>query len=312
MASDRTAQRLSRILALLPFVIEREGATLGELVERFGYRDTSDLVKDLHLVFVTGLPGYGPGDLIDVDIYDDEVYVDAADYFARPLRLTPAEALGLLASGLTLIESGQAPPALRTAVDKLVEVVGADAVEAVHVDVPTPPDVERLRAAIESGTVVRIGYVGLASNARTVREVEGWSVVFTLGNWYLTGFCRLAGDRRVFRIDRIDSIEETGEPYEHRDDDPKGPIRYRASESDSQVTFTVSPRARWVAEYYPVESVALDDGSLRIRMSVADPMVAARLMVQLGSDVTDIDGAHVVEAMELLRKRIRARYARTE
>ncbi len=312
MASDRTAQRLSRILSLLPFIIEREGATLDDLVERFGYRDTSDLVKDLHLIFVTGLPGYGPGDLIDVDIFEDEVFVDAADYFSRPLRLTPAEALGLLASGLTLLESGQAPPALRTAVDKLVGVVGAEAVEAVHVDVPTPPDVERLRAAIEAGTVVQIGYVGLASNARTVREVEGWSVVFSLGNWYLTGFCRMAGDRRVFRVDRIDAIAETGEPYERRDDTREGPIRYRASESDSQVTFTVSPRARWVAEYYPVDASPLEGGSLRIRMSVADPLVAARLMIQLGPDVHDIDGAEVVEAMERLTERIRTRYARTE
>ena len=116
MSSDRTAKRLTRILSVLPWIIEHDGAPTDDVVERFGYTNTAELVKDLHLVFMTGLPGYGPGDLIDVDVFEDEVFVTAADYFARPLRLTPPEALGLLAAGLTMVESDQAPSALRSAV----------------------------------------------------------------------------------------------------------------------------------------------------------------------------------------------------
>ena len=73
MSSERTAARLSRILAMLPWIIEHDGADIEDLVERFDYENKADLVKDLHLVFMTGLPGYGPGDLIDVDVFDDEV-----------------------------------------------------------------------------------------------------------------------------------------------------------------------------------------------------------------------------------------------
>ena len=309
MTSDRTARRLSRILSVLPYIIEHDGAEVDDLVDRFGYRDAADLVKDLHLVFLTGLPGYGPGDLIDVDIFDDEVFVDAADYFSRPLRLNAPEALGLLAAGLTLVESGEAPPALVSAVDKLIAVVGKDVVDTVRVDVPTPDRVRQLRSAIEDGHVVRIGYVGIASNERTERDVEGWSVVFSLGNWYLTGHCRLAGDRRVFRIDRIDAVEVLDERYTAADVEQDGPIRYQASESDNQVAFTVSRRAAWVAEYYPVEAETLAGGSLRIRMSVSDPAVAARLILQLGEDAFDVEGGAVVAAVHDLRSRILARYS---
>ncbi len=308
MTSDRTAKRLTRILAVLPWIIEHDGAATDDVVERFGYSSTAELVKDLHLVFMTGLPGYGPGDLIDVDVFEDEVFVDAADYFARPLRLTPPEALGLLAAGMTMIESDQAPPALRSAVEKLMAVIAPNAGDTVAVDVPTPPDVSLLRDAIQHRSPVRIGYVGMASNERTVRVVEGHSVFFNLGNWYLSGQCRQAGASRVFRVDRIDSIEILDETYELADTPAQTMIQYQPTESDVRASFTLSPQARWVAEYYPLDVQESDDGSLRVTMSVSDPLVAARLILQLGNEVTDIEGAEVIDTIAALRSDILARY----
>ncbi|MGI9666431.1 MAG: helix-turn-helix transcriptional regulator [Acidimicrobiia bacterium] len=312
MSSARTARRLSRILSVLPFIIENEGAEIADLVDRFGYKDQAELVKDLHLVFVTGLPGYGPGDLIDVDIFADEVFVDAADYFSRPLQLTPAEALGLLAAGTTLLASDQAPEHLASAVDKLVALIGEDTARAVSFDVPTPELVPVLRAAIESRRVVRIAYVGIATNERTLRDVEGWAVSFSRGNWYLTGHCRLAGARRVFRIDHIEACEELDDTYELPILGSDESIGYRPSDDDVSVSFTVDASSSWVAEYYPVDSTVAPDGSVRITMSVSDPLTAARLLVQLGDTVTDVEGDEVLAARAVLVDRIRTRYARTE
>lgn len=311
MSSDRTAARLSRILAMLPWIIEHDGAEIDDLVERFDYKDKADLVKDLHLVFMTGLPGYGPGDLIDVDVFDDEVFVDAADYFSRPLRLTAPQALGLLAAGMTFIGSDQAPPALTSAVEKLTAAVLPDAASLVYFDVPAPESLSTLRDAIENRRVLQITYVAIATNERTVREVEGSSVFFNLGNWYLTGFCRMADAERVFRVDRIASVVVLDSTYEL--DAPKrdGVVQYRATDSDVHVSFTVAPDSRWVSEYYPVDAVDLDDGGQRITMSVSDPLVAGRLLIQLGTAVSDIEGEEVLRSMNRLRSRIRARYART-
>ena len=308
MSSDRTAKRLTRILAVLPWIIEHEGAPTDDVVERFGYANTAELVKDLHLVFMTGLPGYGPGDLIDVDVFDDEVFVNAADYFARPLRLTPPEALGLLAAGLTMVESDQAPPSLRSAVEKLIAVVAPDDGDVVAVDVPTPPHVRLLREAIEERSPVHIAYVGLASNVRTERTVEGHSVFFNLGNWYLSGFCRKAGASRVFRVDRIDAIELVAGSYEIDETETQAMIQYQPTESDVRTSFTLSPQSTWVAEYYPLEVQELDEGYLRVTMSVSDPLVAARLLLQLGDQATNIEGTEVVDTLEELRARILARY----
>lgn len=311
MSSDRTAARLSRILAMLPWIIEHDGAEIEDLVQRFGYRDKADLVKDLHLVFMTGLPGYGPGDLIDVDVFEDEVFVDAADYFARPLRLTAPQALGLLAAGMTFVGSDQAPPALTSAVEKLTTAVLPDAAPLVHFDVPAPDSLSTLRDAIENRRVIHITYVAIATNERTVRDVEGSSVFFNLGNWYLSGFCRLADAERVFRVDRIADVVVLDSTYELDAPSRDGVVQYRATDSDAHVSFTVAPDSRWVAEYYPVDAVERDDGSQRITMSVSDPLVAARLLIQLGAAVSDIEGEEVLGSMKGLRSRIRARYART-
>jgi proteasome accessory factor C len=308
MSSDRTAKRLTRILAVLPWIIEHQGAPTDDVVERFGYANTAELVKDLHLVFMTGLPGYGPGDLIDVDVFDDEVFVDAADYFARPLRLTPAEALGLLAAGMTMVGSDQAPPALRSAVDKLISVVAPEDTDVVAVDVPTPPHVRLLREAIEERSPIQISYVGLASNLRTERIVEGHSVFFNLGNWYLSGFCRSADASRVFRVDRIDAIEILDGAYDFDASERQAMIQYQPTESDVRTSFTLSPQSAWVDEYYPLEVQDLDNGFLRVTMSVSDPLVAARLLLQLGDQVNDIVGKEVEETLDSLRRRILARY----
>ena len=70
-----------------------------------------------------------------------------ADYFARPLRLNPAEGLSLLAAGMALEATGQAPAALRTAIEKLRNVLMPDVGESVVVDLPEPGLATMLRDA---------------------------------------------------------------------------------------------------------------------------------------------------------------------
>src|SRR5690606_17863482 len=101
--SSRTAFRLTRILAMLPWVIANPGATIEEVRDRVGYKDTEDLARDLDVVFVCGLPGYGPGELMGAYIDGGEVLVDAADYCGRAPRLSPTEALSMLAAGMAVL-----------------------------------------------------------------------------------------------------------------------------------------------------------------------------------------------------------------
>ncbi|MBV9410525.1 MAG: hypothetical protein JO148_02930, partial [Acidimicrobiia bacterium] len=94
-------EKLQRLLALVPWVASRDGPTLAEVCERFGCTE-AELVSDLDRLFMCGLYPYTPDVLIEVDVADGRVWIRYADYFSRPLRLTPAEGLALLAAGKTV------------------------------------------------------------------------------------------------------------------------------------------------------------------------------------------------------------------
>jgi proteasome accessory factor C len=60
---------------------------------------------------------------------------------------------------------------------------------------------------------------------------------------------------------------------------------FRPSPDDVSVVLELSAAGRWVAEYYPCESVAeLDDGRLRVVLQTPDTGWVRRLALRLGED----------------------------
>jgi len=308
MTIPKTAKRLNRILAMLPWVIGHPGTTVEEVSDRFGYTH-KELLADLDLVFVCGLPGYGPGDLMEAYVEGDKVVVDLADYFSRPLRLSPAEALGLLAAAMALASTGQAPPALERALEKLAAAILPDASDALVVELGAEPDVlDVLRQAAGDHVVVNISYMALGTNEMSTRDVEPWTVFSSLGNWYLSGFCRLKAGERIFRVDRIRDVETVDATFVPPDEVPEPVVRFTPSEDDTYATISLGRRARWVAEYYPVEIIEDAPDALIVRFAASDPLVAARLLVRLGSSAQLLEGEAVESAVAHLRSIILQRY----
>lgn len=307
MTSSRTAQRLTRILSMLPWVIANPGASVGEVAERFGYTP-GELAADLNVVFVCGLPGYGPGDLMDAYIDEDEVIVDMADYFAASPRLTSAEALTLLASGMALLSAGLASEPLQRGVAKLQRSLLPDGHDALVVDLMEPPLLAELRQAVSSHRAVAITYAGLASGETTERTIEPWSVFAALGNWYVRAHCRLAASERVFRVDRIRRASVLEETFAPPTESPEPVIDYSPGVDDVHAVIRLSPPARWVADYYPVEVVDESPEGLTVRFSAATALVAARLLVRLGDAGVLLEGDEVAAAVRELRGRILTRY----
>ena len=105
--SAPTADRMTRLLALVPYLEARPGGvTLAAAARDFAVTEVQ-LRKDLELLWVCGLPGHGPGDLIDLAFEGDRVRVTDTAGLARPLRLATDEAVALV---VALGEEGERMP----------------------------------------------------------------------------------------------------------------------------------------------------------------------------------------------------------
>lgn len=313
-------RRLSRILLLLPYAIRHPGVSVAELAGKFGV-DKRDLLDDLQLVFLCGLPGYGPGDLIDVDLQGDRVYIRMADYFGAPLRLTPAEALVLYAGAetLTRLPEMEDAEALRGALTKLGRALGAGDGDgrptgiAVALEPASEQNLATVRRAIAERKRLQLGYFSASRGELTDRKVDPWGLVAALGRWYLVGWDHFSGEERMFRMDRAKSAALLDEPAEVPDDfDPeayKG--AFRPHEREATVTFEISPAAaRWFEDYYPVQSADdLRDGWRRVTLISSSSRWAATLILQLGKDVRAVEPKQVVETARSLAADLSAKHA---
>ena len=308
MSSPRTVSRLSRILALIPYVLSKDGVEVREILDRFDY-DEEQLTRDLNTVFVCGLPGYGPGELMEAYIDGDEVIIDAADYFARAPKLTSTEALSLLAAGMAIVGSGQGSPELERAVRKLAKVVMPEAGSAISVDVSGEPEtLARLKGAAADQRVVRITYRSLSRETETVRDIEPWAVFTTLGNWYVQGHCRLVDGERVFRVDRIRRSEVLDEGFDRPTGLPEPGVTYSPSDDDVVARIALSPEAAWVLDYYPVEVVEENKGVTEILFSSPDAEVPARLLLRLGAGARLLEGEAVRTRVAAIGGALRDKY----
>ena len=84
----------------------------------------------------------------------------------------------------------------------------ADRIEATDV-------LDRLRAAIAGHRVLRVDYRDKAA-ASTAREIEPLCLSFWGDTWTVGAWCRLRGDLRSFRADRLARFEESGEEFRER------------------------------------------------------------------------------------------------
>jgi proteasome accessory factor C len=308
VTTNRTVSRLSRILALIPYVLANPGADVDEVMERFGY-NLDELSRDLNSVFVCGLPGYGPGDLMEAYIDEDQVVIDSADYFSRAPRLTPTEALGLLAAALAVAASGQGTPALDSAINKLTAVLLPEAGNALDVDLTAVSgDVAALRDAALSKKATEITYRSLSREETTTRVIEPWSVFTTLGNWYVMGHCRMVDDSRTFRIDRIKDVVVLDETFEPPKEVPEPGVGYTPSDGDISATIELSQRAMWVLEYYPVEILKETAKTTTIRFSSPDAELPARLLLRLGGTAKLKNGPEVAARVEEMAQQLNAKY----
>lgn len=295
---------LPRLLALVPWLLAHPDTALGEVAREFEVTE-AQIRADVNLLWMCGLPGYGPGDLIDVEWRGDRVTLSNAETIERPLRITSEEALALIAglralSGVPgIVSTGAIDRALAKLESAAGGVPAADKVVAAPADEADAAVVMTITDAIAQSRRVHLRYWVPARDEATERDVDPIRLFTSDATAYLSGWCHAVEDLRTFRLDRVleatllDAAIDVPEDVRARAFDAE---LFSPSPDDRLVTFSLDPAARWAADYYQCEEVEeRGDGGLIVKLRARDDEWVRRLALGLAGVARLIDPPELTE-----------------
>jgi proteasome accessory factor C len=304
------------MLVIVPYLVRHPGSSLDQVATLYDVRP-EQLRRDLDLLFMSGLPPYGPGDLIDVEVdEDDHIWITMADHFSRPLRLSRQEALAIIVRSAELLATPGLPeaPALSSAVRKLRDALGPDtagrdgAIASAEAGRPAA-HLDQLRRASSDRERITIEYFAGSTGAWTTRDIEPEVVFSAMGNWYVVAWDVGTDDERLFRADRIRALQTTGVSFEPRGLEGAGRALFTPTGDEVPVRLRLRPGARWIAEYYVTdEPVEIADGSLEVTLRAARLGWVAGLLLRVGDDAEVLAPPEAADAVADLARRTLARY----
>lgn len=212
MAKNPTSplSKAARMLDLVPYLHSHQGIALKTLAENFGISE-SEMNADLTTLWMCGLPGYTPLELIDLSFDSGYVTIRNAQTLENPRSLNKDEAIALLL-GLDLVRS-----ALSSEREDLLSKIDAlssrlRTLIGLQAQLKAEPAIDgsirsTISKAISSGTSLEIRYHSLYADRisqRTVLPIEWKNDAF---HEYLFAYCDQAKSFRTFRLDRIQEAQ---------------------------------------------------------------------------------------------------------
>ncbi len=272
----------------MPWLVAHPNVTIRECAEHFGVA-ADELERDLWLIVVCGVPGYGPDQLVDIDFWDDGVIrVIDPQTLGRPMRLTQEEAVTLLVAlrMLAQVPGVQGRDAVLSATAKLEAATGASgAAQQIVLEVGVPEQISAIvDQALAEGREVRIRYAAATRDEISERTVAPLRLLVVDGVGYLEADCRAAGALRTFRLDRILAAELGGPVPPDQREEPAS----AAPEAPQVVTLELAPEARWLIDVHRASVRKTDDGSglVTVDLPVRSLDWAVRLVLSQGGAAT--------------------------
>ncbi len=239
--------KLDRLIAILSVLLNQEQATAPELAKRFEVSRRT-INRDIEALNQAGIPivtqqGAGGG-------------IRIMDGFRMDRTALTSREMQAILSGLRGLDSVSGTSQYKQLMEKIspgaADVLPGD--QHILIDLASwhkaslSGKIELLHGAIEQHRLVSFHY--LSPGGESDRLVEPALLVFQWSSWYLWGWCREKNAPRLFKLDRMDSLQvkETFSPRQMEMPDLLGekafPDRYH-------VVVRISRKSRWrlVEEY---------------------------------------------------------------
>ena len=263
--------RLARLFDLVPFIVKHQGIPIAQLAEKFQI-SVEQLEKDLWLLYMCGLPGQTPLELMEFQFEDGYVSVRNADELKSPRSLTQIELASLVIGLEILISQGIA--GAESLKNKLTSKLGT---EISYQPARSDLYLSEISQAIQQNRVLSIVYNGKS------REVIPFETYTEERSSYLRAFCKNAQDRRTFKISRIESLAIT-EKHE------LAPNLVPSNETPKSTKISTHREKRLVREilgnseqvdYYSGEWLISETMALAGAVELQDPHLRAQILTRI-------------------------------
>jgi len=210
---DNAASRALRTMDLIPYILENPGISIGKLAKQFSVSE-KQVESDLQLIFMCGLPGYTPYELIDLIFEDGVVSIIDPQVLDKPRRFTKSE-LVVIALGLQLLSELSASDATRSGKlqllsNKIMKLGGSNSI-VIAPSSSKSPYVEVITRAITDKKSLTMQYQSLVKDEISVRSIIPHSLYLMNGNLYLSALDLKAKSDRIFKVELIKDCEISNE-----------------------------------------------------------------------------------------------------
>ena len=197
-------EQTARLLDLVPFLLSHQGISLIDLAKHFKV-DSDVMIDDLNTLWMCGLPGYTPLELIDLAFDSGFVTIRNAAPLAYVRTMSSAEIVSL-ALGLDLLRENteQLGAEHNHRIDRLAKKL-RDQI-GVHISIASSPTTAHrsiISASIARRVPVEMTYYSSSSDEETKRIVTAYDFFSENDVEYFQGYCHSSKGMRMFRIDRI-------------------------------------------------------------------------------------------------------------
>jgi proteasome accessory factor C len=269
--------RTARLLDLVPFLNTHQGIPLKELAQRFDV-SPAQMSSDLTTLWMCGLPGYTPLELMDLEFESGYVTIRNAPTLAKPRSISFDEGVALIL-GLDLLASSLTADKQDLAIlienlkTKISDKIGLPA--SLNAQPKSSPLVtSALSESLSKNTFLTIKYHSLYRDEVSERTIQPMELLQENDNQYVRAFCFSAGAIRDFRVDRIIDATQTSER----------PVGNEATVTSASIDFTISLKnpSRDVVERFDVN---FSDISKVLRLQSFSPQWIERSVMASGDGV---------------------------
>ena len=204
---DNAISRVARAMDIIPYVLENPGIKIETLAAKFGV-DQKQIIKELELIFLCGLPGYTPYELIDLTFEDGFVTIIDPQLFDKPRKFTETEGV-IINLGLVLLKNSISDTNQIQVIDHLIEKLTAKfkvTSSAVIEKLSKPDFYDEITKSINQNDSICIDYASISEDSLYQRLIKPLRISIRNGFYYLYATDLEKDVDRVYRMDQIRSI----------------------------------------------------------------------------------------------------------